>query len=151
DTTKPGFKVRTVQARADVNLPDGLTRAEAQLAGTLIDPTTGQPYVNHAIPGPNADGSYDVEGVIHYVANGGGDGNFDSGTDFPGLPGDEGSQVSSALEALTFIKLSKGFHKMGVNSDDGFRVQIGNGVNARDAFATVLGQYDGGRGADNTI
>src|SRR5207249_1210873 len=64
DTNRPGFKIRTAQTDGFGNLPqNSIARAEAALAGTLIDPATGNPYPNLAIPGPNSDGSYDEPGM----------------------------------------------------------------------------------------
>ncbi|PYJ85296.1 MAG: hypothetical protein DME22_09655, partial [Verrucomicrobia bacterium] len=84
----PGFKARSVQARMDANLPNSIARQEAQLAGTLTDPQTGQPYVNHATPGPNSDGSYNID-VVNFNLGGGDAGGIPGDVDFPGVPGDE--------------------------------------------------------------
>ena len=66
------------------------------------------------------------------------------------MPGLEGGADNGALEVLTFLDLpTAGLVTMGVNSDDGFRVTAG--VNTRDAFQLTLGQFDGGRGAADTI
>lgn len=134
DTSLPGFEVRPVQVRSDANLLNSLAVTVAQLAGTLIDPGTGLPFVNMAVLGPNADGSYDEPATIQYDTR---------GTPFPGLPGTEGSTDFAAEEVTTYLSLDRGYHYFSVNSDDGFRVSAG--TNPRDAFAQVLGEWDGTR------
>ena len=105
------------------------------------------------------DGGYvDVPGVLNYnvtpLANGGGDaGNFQtaggySDSLFPGIPGANGLNGSSAIEVLTFLKFeSAGLYTMCVNSDDGFVVT--EGKNPKDRFAVKLGEYDGGKGSSD--
>ena len=158
DTTKPGFKIRTAQTAGFGNLPqNSIARAEAALAGTLIDPATGSPYPNEAIPGPNPDGSYDEPGVINYDklgdASANGDFNQPSFPDalFPGLPGSGGGDDNTALEAITWLNLQPGVYRMVVNSDDNFRVTTG--PDPHDQLGLVLGQFDdpGGRGATDTL
>jgi hypothetical protein len=143
DTTKPGFQVRPVQAPQGANLPNTLARADAQLAGILIDPQTQQPYLNKAVAGPNGDGSYDEPAVIDYDTVGN-HGNFQIDAAFPGLPGTEGNTDSSAEDITTYLELQKGFYTFGVNSDDGFRLTAG--ANPQDAFATTFASWDGTRG-----
>src|SRR5206468_5631092 len=111
DTTKPGFKIRTAQTDGTGSLPqNSIARAEAALAGTLIDPATGKPYPNNATPGPNPDGSYDETGVINYEILGdtSANGNFNApnfpDSLFPGLPG-SGTDDNTALEAITWLNL----------------------------------------------
>lgn len=49
DTAQVGFKVRVVQAsNQNGTLANSLARTEAQLAGFLINPATGEPYENIA-------------------------------------------------------------------------------------------------------
>ena len=134
DTTQSGFRVRPVQARADANLLNSLAVTVAQLAGTLIDPLTQLPFGNMAIPGSNPDGSYDESGVISYELE---------SAPFPGLPGSEASTDFAAEDVTTYLDLNKGYHYFSVNSDDGFRVT--SGTNPRDAFAQVLGEWEGTR------
>ncbi|MHB1307082.1 MAG: LamG-like jellyroll fold domain-containing protein [Limisphaerales bacterium] len=138
DKSKPGFKVRVVQATG-AELPNTLLRTEQQLAGFLIDSATGQPYENIAdLSAFNADGTYDEAGSIAYA-----DGSF------PGIPGTESTVISIALEAITFVELQPGTYTMVVNSDDGFRVSTGNVYDRLQEI--TLGQFDGGRGAGDTV
>src|SRR4029079_3536551 len=46
--------------------------------------------------------------------------------------------------------LPAGTITMGVNSDDGFRMTVG-GATPVDRFAPIAGEYNGGRGANDTI
>lgn len=145
DTNRIGFRVRSVQARADANLPATVARAEAQLAGTLIDPATGQPYLNEALAGPNPDKSFNESLVINYEPERTPTGNFiDVEGLVPGIPGTGQHTFNAAVEIITYLYLPVGYHKLGVNSDDGFRLTVGE-REARDAFSLVVGQYDGAR------
>jgi hypothetical protein len=138
DKTKPGFAVRVFQATGP-QLENTLARAEAQIAGLLINPATGQPFENIAdLSTFNGDGVYEEEYTISY-----------SSGFFPGIPGIEGTTINIAMEAITFIELQPGTYTMIVNSDDGFRVTTGNVFDRIDEI--VLGQFDGARGASDTI
>jgi hypothetical protein len=138
DTTKPGFLVRVVQATGPA-LATTIARAEDQLAGFLINPATGQPFANIIDPfGFNADGTYDEAFFVSY-----------SSQFFPGIPGTEGTVLNIALEAITFVDLQPGTYTMVVNSDDGFRVTTGNVFDRLSEI--VLGEFDGGRAAADTV
>ncbi|MBI4664409.1 MAG: hypothetical protein HY735_36905 [Verrucomicrobia bacterium] len=149
DTSKAGFNIRTVQARADAGLAASIARAEAQLAGTLIDPATRLPFVNEARPGPNSDQTFDEEQVINYEQDARPSGSFSNDRAFPGIPGTGNHRENAAMEIITFLELPAGFHRFGINSDDGFKVTVGQ-PDPRDAFATVLGQFDGARNSADT-
>src|SRR5256885_4832603 len=69
---------------------------------------------------------------------------------FPGIPGANGTNGNSSIEVLTFLQFpTAGIYRMGVNSDDGFRVTEGR--NPKDQLALNLGEYDGGRGPSDTL
>jgi hypothetical protein len=73
----------------------------------------------------------------------------------PGLPGTGGNNGTdnTAAVALAYLSLPAGTNVMGVRSDDGFSVTIG-GAAPSDAYspqATVVGSFNGGRGASDTI
>ncbi|MBK9137304.1 MAG: immunoglobulin domain-containing protein [Verrucomicrobia bacterium] len=138
DKTKPGFSVRVFQATGP-ELPNTLVRTEDQIAGLLINPATGQPHANIAdLSGFNPDGTYDEPATISYGA-----------AFFPGIPGTEFTVNNIALEAITYVELNPGTYTMVVNSDDGFRVSTGN---VMDRLAEIrLGEFDGGRGAGDTV
>lgn len=145
----PGFKVRVVQADAAqvgyFNLPASSARAEAQLAGVLTSPATGELLGDVANKtGYNADGTYDEANVIDYEQGGGASGPF------PGIPGTTDNTDNFAFEAVTFLALTQGTYTMVVNSDDGFQLTVGR--DARDWFnRTVVGEFEGGRGAADSV
>lgn len=142
DRAKPGFKVRPYQT--DVNNPSRLAWTEAQLAGE-----NGPNLANLA--SADTDGFFARAGDINFSL-GADIGNFPGDVPFPGLPGTgarEGGTANSAVEVLAFLEFpSPGFHVLGVNSDDGFRVTTG--ANARDQFSLKLGEFDGTRDPSDT-
>jgi hypothetical protein len=151
-----GFVVRTVQAPMDAAIPHGYGRAIQQLNGTLHD-SSGIPVPNEAIPGPNADGSYDVE-VINFERDAtpidvlDGDGNFLGSFSpelFPGIPGSGGHTDHFAVEVVGFLELTAGLHTFGVsvgadrtdvNDDDSFAALVSD--NPRDYFGLKIGEYE---------
>lgn len=148
DQAAPGFKVRVAQASPDevgfVRLEASSARAEAQLAGVLMNPSTRQPYADIAgRTGFNADGTFDEPAVIDYEQEG-------NATSYvPGVPAGAPSTDDFALEAVTFLELTPGVYTMIVNSDDGFRVTAG--LDARDWFKRItVGEAEGGRSAADT-
>ncbi len=145
---QPGLTYRTVQA-AGAGLPNTLARTRSQLAGTLINTATGLPFENAATPGPNPDGSYNVEGPINFEQAGQSAGSIPGDQTFPGLAA--GDQNDFSTEALMYLDLAAGYYRFGVNSDDGFEVSIGRDPVDVLAPATVLGAFDGGRGPGDTI
>ena len=142
-----GFLYRTVWASfASPNLETTIARAEAQLAGTLIDPNTGEPFTNDAAVGP-VNGYFQVP-VINFQESGNNAGNFPDDAPFPGL--EAGDINSFSTEALTWLELAPGFYRLGVNSDDGFSLRTG--APPQDVLdGLVLGSFDGGRGSADTL
>ncbi|MCX6870687.1 MAG: hypothetical protein NTY84_08695, partial [Verrucomicrobia bacterium] len=143
-----GFSVVMKQATAAAGgLPNSNARTEAQLAGTLINIKTGLPHTNtidFAAAAFNADGTFTETTTINYEQAG------STGQSFPGIPGLEAGTDNIAMEVVSWLELQAGTYSMIVNSDDGFRVTVGK--EARDkATALVLGEYDGGRGATDSI
>jgi hypothetical protein len=156
-TDSPGFIARVVQANTFSGiLPTTAERAEAQLAGTLIDPATGAPYVDDSFPGPNPDGTY-TESLINWNQLGGGfgaeQGNFRApefpDDPIPGIPGWDLHTDNIAAEILTYLELPAGPHLFGVNSDDGFALYTG--AHPKDMLAVPVGRFDGGRAAADTL
>ncbi len=156
DTTKPGFKVRVSQIDAEGTTvqPHTLIFTENQLAGTVTNSTTSQPYPNSAAQ--NTDGTfvYLEPTVINYDATGtGNNGNFTPDNQMPGFPGTgpTGGTDNAAAEVLTYLTLPAGLITMGVNSDDDF--WLFPSTNVIDPHNTlVLGKFDGaGRGAADSI
>ena len=144
-----GFKLRSVSASIQVtnNLPNTLARAKAQLAGTLVNPATTLPFTNDAALGPNADGSFNVDGAFNFVDSGS-SGNFVDDVPFPGL--DIPPYDWFSTDASLYLNLPAGYYRFGVNSDDGFEVSATppQGVSGS---PLVLGLFDGGRGPADTL
>ncbi|MSU31823.1 MAG: hypothetical protein EXS25_04005 [Pedosphaera sp.] len=162
-TTAPvsgsGFKAYIKQSEAargpgDSNItPNAETQAGDNYLGA-----DGKPLPNVAdLSGATADGSFLITDVINFDQDGADQGNFRStGADqlgvadanIPGIPGTTSSTDNITGEFLTFLKLKKGLIKMGVNSDDGFKVSVFNGF---DSLGQVVGEFSGGRGASDSI
>lgn len=144
-----GFTARTVSAGSEATLLDStLARAKAQLAGTLTNAETSLPYTNSAVVGPNADGSFNDDTALNFADEGTPAlGNFTNDVLFPGLP--TGPSEWFATEAALYLQLPAGYHRFGVNSDDGFEVAAvpPQGIAGS---PLVLGFFDNGRGADDT-
>jgi hypothetical protein len=156
DTNQPGFFWNISQVQNSE--PNVLAWAESQLAGlegnNLANPTNVGIATGPALP-PNpltAPISFVITNVINLSKAGGtSKGNFTPDDQMPGLPGagPNGSD-NAAAEILTYLLLPAGTNTIGVNSDDGFRLTLG-GPAPQDRFASNVGQFDGGRGAADTI
>ncbi len=166
NTNIPGMKMRLMQGNARSPLTTVAT-AEILLSGKQIDPQTGVPFVNEATPNP-ADGSYtyDIDRYVNYheqIPNNPDitGGNFFTGPTppaaphnipdeaEPGIPGVNGSGDYFVMEFTGYLQLPSGTVRFGVNSDDGFRMTIGSGVNPRIPSLQLI-QNDGNRGFGNT-
>jgi hypothetical protein len=78
-------------------------------------------------------------------------GNFAGDTAIPGIPGTTGSGDYFVMEATGFMQLPAGTHRLGVNSDDGFKLTFGTGINPLDKFTPLqVAILDGTRGFANT-
>jgi len=121
----------------DALFPNNVQRAEQQLAGKIIDPTTGQPFANEAA-GPKGDGSFIEPDTINYEQSG-----LEKGVPgdraFPNL--DAVDQNHIAMEAIGYVELRRGIHRLGVSCDDGFAVY--GGPSAKEA-TLLLGVRDPG-------
>ena len=145
DTTKPGFRMMPWQSGIE---PNQIYWANEQVAGLH--------GANNANLSGATDGGYiDFTSVLNFnitpASSGGGDaGQFTTANGypdslFPGIPGANGLNGSSAEEILTFLQFkSAGIYQMAVDSDDGFAVT--SGKNPKDRFSQVLGEFNGGRG-----
>jgi len=147
--SQPGFRVWPYQT--DGNDPNGLQPnslawTEDQLLG-LHGPNIAD------LAGADAGGFYTNETVVNYSIEAGFGterGNFTNDTAFPGIPGTLGTTGNSAVEVLTYVSFpAAGAYRIGANTDDGFRVTAG--PSPRDKLGLVLGQFDGGRGAADTL
>ncbi len=146
DTSKPGFLFRPYQTAE--TQPNTLAWTEEQLIGlhgaNLADLTgaSGGYLTYTSVINFNGDAPNDIGSFTS--ANG-----FTDVT-FPGYPGTTGSTGNASEEVLTYLHFpSAGLYQLAVNSDDGFRVSAGRAPG--DVLGTVLGFYDGGRGASDTV
>lgn len=139
DAAKPGFNVKTVQGNVrGTTVPNNLEFTEGMLAGLLganLADQTG--FVN---------GVFAESGTINYAriadeANG----NFTPDRIHPGIPGAEGSTENYASEFTTFVQFpTAGYYRMGVNSDDNFRVTVGEKVGRQYLEITAPANVAGG-------
>jgi len=159
DTSARGFRVKMTQA---ASIPAGFSqntvaRAEAELAGTL-----GVPDVS--LPGPGENGTYTYPGIINWNNNrnpnhtGAEIGNFQDDSygawpygDHPdeAIPGIPGTGVANnytdniAAEIFAYLNFpTAGYYRFGVNSDDGFKMQVGTPgqTNGTVVFTTDVGK-----------
>ena len=159
DTSKPGF-IWNVHQNNALQSNDN-ERPEQQLAGKIIDTATGAPYDNTAdasfqgvaiAAAEPADPTwkplhFEIDTVINMSQTAGeNNGAFTPDSPMPGIP----SNLNGvAAEIITYLELPAGLTTMGVNSDDGFRTASGDPL---DAFKRIqLGEFNGGRGASDTI
>lgn len=148
--SQPGFTWRTHQLSVGRGNSNAL--AEQQLRGELGDSVANGEF-------------FDITGVINFNQDApAAAGNFGAGRagvfdvadePIPGIPGSTGSTDNIAGEALTYISFpSSGLYQMGVNSDDGFAVRLYDAafdVAPEDERNILLGTFDGGRGASDTL
>jgi len=158
DTTKPGFIWNVFQNETYTHT--SLKQTEDALAGKLMNGTTP---VTENFADPGATGvalgagvltkglyKFEIATVINLSQTAAeANGNFPNDEQMPGIPGINGSTDGIDAEVITFVELPAGTITMGVNSDDGFRAQAGY-INVP-ADGAVLGQFDGGRGASDTL
>ena len=125
----------------------------------MTNSVTGQPYPNSAIPNPvGGTFTYTEPASINYSrdlttppAGALGFGNFTPDVQMPGILGTTDLETANAaMEILTYATLPAGLVRMGVNSDDGFRLSPATSVSdSRNAL--TLGIFDTGRGAADSI
>jgi hypothetical protein len=173
DKTKAGFLIHTYQVgitnngATSQNQPGNST----EIGEIYVNQWFGWPNVADLAAFTGPGGSFVEPAFINFnggtpdsttaptVLNGGNIGTFpDDGTaggtapDMPGIVFNaglgEGGVDNYALEIRTVLDLQPGLYEMGVNSDDGFRMIVGDGKEAF-TFPLVAGEYNGGRGADN--
>jgi hypothetical protein len=158
DTTKRGFLWKVFQN--DSYTHTSLAETELALAGQLKD-AGGNPVTDNYAD-PNAVGvalgpgttvgplvRFEIPTVLNLSQIGGeANGNFTPDDQMPGIPGVWGTDDGIDAEIITFAELPAGWLTLGVNSDDGFRMQAGY-INVP-ADGVLLGEFDGGRGASDT-
>ncbi|HVV73246.1 MAG TPA: hypothetical protein VHI52_17370, partial [Verrucomicrobiae bacterium] len=105
-----GMQVRVVQAPAGSALANSLDRAEQQLAANSSIPVAMSTNV--------------VLDFMSMTKNGAPFGGFTNYTDIPGVDGSIGFD-DFAVEAQTWLQLTKGVYAFGVYSDDGYKISAG--------------------------
>lgn len=166
NTANTGFLIKTVQ---NANYQDLGTRGNDTYAGEVqINSLLGLPNTAELSMFTGPGGYYVHDDVINFLSTGD-DGYFDDASGHPnypvpGIPGidpagagfppstgfpDNGTDGYSQ-EILTVLNLQPGMYAMNVNSDDGFRVHVGN---PREwwTLPLVVGEFSGGRGAGGGI
>jgi hypothetical protein len=166
DPSSAGFRVKMTEV---ASIPAGFTqntaaRAEAQLAGTL-----GLPDIS--LPGPGPNGTYIYTNILNWNNNvnpnhtGVQLGNFQrnvygAGWPFgdhpdepiPGVPNTTTNSANAftddlAAEIFAYLNFpTAGYYRFGVNSDDGFKFQVGTPGQTN---GTVLFTTDVGKGASD--
>jgi len=147
NTSQRGFKIRPYQTLAAQ--PNTIAWTESQLAGLYganIASTTGA----------DAQGFFLNTGIINYdIDLTATNGHFNApqypDTFPPGIPNMLGLTGNLSEEMITWLYFSAaGAYLMGVNSDDGFKVSTST-LDVRDPNGLVLGEYNGARGASDTM
>lgn len=119
-----GFTGRIHKARNDADaalFPNSTERALSQLANAILDPDLAAPFANEAA-GPNGDGSFVEPETLNYEQQGAEVG-LPGDRPFPNL--DPADHNNLALEAITYLSLPRGAHRLAVACDDGFAVWAG--------------------------
>ncbi len=159
DKTAPGFVWNVFQNETFTHTSLKLT--EDALAGVLsnngtpvtdnfADPAKINAAIGEGVPGPHGLVHFEIDNVINLSQNAGdNNGNFTPDVQMPGIPGTSNRNDGIDAEVIAFVELPAGPVTLGVNSDDGFRTSAGF-INVP-SDALNLGEFDGGRGASDTI
>lgn len=137
--TGAGIYGMNVRGAAFVTHNTVLANVEGVFAGTFAADTAV--FEDATVPVVNWDQSGDVNtGVFNAGATGTRLVVKDS------IPAVSGELNNVATLVTTYLDLPAGYYRMGVNSDDGFRVSVGEGSGGQ-----TLGSFDGGRGASDSL
>src|SRR5262249_39809696 len=98
------------------------------------------PFINEAA-GPNGDGSFVLTNVVNFEQRGTNAGLFPGDVPFPWVTGDDPDYM--AMELRTYLELSTGVYRFGVNYDEGFQLSVGS---TPSTATLVLGRAEGGGG-----
>ena len=152
NTSNPGFIWRVIQNGAFIQ--ESLADTELNLAGELADENFADPALIGAATGPGIVAGplleFEIPSVINLNQLGGDSaGNFPDDLQMPGVPGLNFIADGASAEIVTFVEFPAGFNTVGVNSDDGFRMEAGplDQPESRE----LLGQFDATRGASDSI
>lgn len=137
--TGAGIYGMTIRGAAGVAHNNVIANVEGIFAGTFGADTAA--FEDGIIPVMNWDQSGDVNTGVF---NSGGTGTRLVTKD--SIPAVSGEVNNVATLVTTYLDLPAGYYRMGVNSDDGFRVSVGQGAGGQ-----TLGSFDGGRGATDSM
>ena len=147
NTSQPGFVLHVTQmdfgqtGDTSFGSPNQIDSANAMLAG-LYFPWYGSNAVNTA--GSVSSNQWNYNGVIDFDITGH-DGNFTNDLPMPGIPGNfvtgnTGNNENNISAMFQFwAPLKAGYYRMGVNSDDGFRLWEGWGPTRQVLHVTGTG------------
>ena len=158
DMSMPGFVWRIWQnSLASIG---NSSVAEQALAGTIED-VDGTLLENNAYPDePYGDATgmgvedgaalkFEIPTTLNLSVYDGADfGNFEPDVQMPGVPGQFFSSNGMAVEITTFVEFPEGQVIMGINSKDGFRMDVGYVDDPENA--QTAGSFEGARGESDT-
>ncbi len=128
-----------------------LANAPSDIDGSTLENDAFKDEKGPALAAGKAVGhlmEYEIPSVINLNALNDADlGNFQPDDFMPGVPGRFDLAEGVAIEIMTFIEFPEGFVTMGVNSDDGFELQVGHIGHPE---VMVAGRFNGGRGSRDT-
>jgi hypothetical protein len=140
----PGFDEQIAKGDDSATATDFLpsvARAVAQLAGTLTNSITGQPYANEALNG----GAHIEANTINYAIDPSFNGLFSPTNPFPDIA--VGTSNNVAMAATMYVQLSPGLYSFDVYSDDGFEFSAGSTPTSTNM---ILGAANFGRAPSTT-
>ncbi len=138
-------QVSDMQAEGASAHGNQLEKAEQQLAGTLIS-AEGKPFYNEASGVENgwAAATTTIDGMINWAEDAPTEaGNFNSSsTQHTDVPIPLVGNVANGLvvEALAYLELEAGYHRLGLNTIGGYKASMG--PDGRDRLSPVLGSYE---------
>jgi len=152
DTSSPGFIWRVLQNENFTHT--SLADTELTLSGGLADENFADPDLVGPAIGPGVEIGplleFEVPSVINFnLIEGDAAGNFPDDLQMPGVPGVNFVGDGASAEIITYVELPAGFVNVGVNSDDGFRMEAGPLDLPEERVR--LGEFDGGRGSHDSI
>ncbi|MBX3733036.1 MAG: hypothetical protein KF791_10620 [Verrucomicrobiae bacterium] len=135
NTTTSGFRARVYQVESPI--VSSVAAAERQLAGEF-GPSIASTF------GANADGTFNLE-TVNFDDDQEGSGHFifdDAIPGYPGLTADGFEALDNiVIESIAYLELPAGVVRLGVVSDDGFKLTIGR--DPRDVTAPVVALVNG--------
>lgn len=131
----PGFKARVYQVATLTGTPSPDTSNWNEVTDDILAGTYGQ---NVADLSAGTNGIFARSGVLNWNQDAPNKaGNFGDESTIPGIPGTTGSTENATAEILSWVVFpTPGIYTMGVNSDDNFRVTLGDAGPGRHLLQT---------------